>query len=277
MATTPVSSRHAGSPDVVATGAVPADRMLVATARLLGTRAMTRQLAEDPAFLRAGQQDAKIFVFRFGVAVLFAPADAPLLDLAALLAPHIAEPSQHPETESTTLVINPEIGDRIAADGTIVLADVDIERLQLVATVLARSVVLARHETLVSQTFEISAPLVADLRENGRVGLRIREVMKIVGNALFARHRVIGAVEAGERPDLLWDHPELDRLYARLEAEYELQEREKALDRKFVALGAFGEALLDIVQEKRAFRLEAVIIALIAIEIVISLADMALR
>jgi uncharacterized Rmd1/YagE family protein len=82
---------------------------------------------------------------------------------------------------------------------------------------------------------------------------------------------VTGAVQAGERPDLLWDHPALDRLYARLEAEYELGEREAALDRKYAALGDVGEALLGIVQDKRAFHLEVAIVLLIAFEIVLVL------
>ena len=47
--------------------------------------------------------------------------------------------------------------------------------------------------------------------------------------------------------------PALDRLYARLEAEYELKERAEVLERKFGALGDFTEVLLDIVQDKRAF------------------------
>ena len=87
----------------------------------------------------------------------------------------------------------------------------------------------------------------------------------------------MGTAQANDRPDLLWDHPGLDRLYARLEAEYELDERAEVLERKFVALGDVAELLLDIVRDKRAFRLELAIIALIAFEIVLSLISMAMR
>ena len=122
-----------------------------------------------------------------------------------------------------------------------------------------------------SQAFDRSAPLVAELRGAGRVRLPIRSVMRMVGEALAARHRVTGAAQVDERPDLLWDHPALDRLYARLEGEYELSERAEALNDKLDALGDFAEALLDIVQDKRAVRLEVAIIALIAFEIVLNL------
>lgn len=141
----------------------------------------------------------------------------------------------------------------------------------LVATVLARSAVLDRDEAMVAAAFEVSAPVVEDLRTNGRVRLPIRAVMRLVGGVLAARHRVTGLVEVAERPDVLWDNPQLDRLYARLENEYELRERARGLDRKFAALGDFADTLVEVVQDKRAVRLEAAIIALFAFEIVLNL------
>ena len=147
----------------------------------------------------------------------------------------------------------------------------DEPRLLLVATVLAHSVMLSRDETLVSEVFDSSVPLVADLQINGKARLSIPAVMRMVGGVLAARHRVMGTAQAGERPDLLWDHPDLDRLYTRLEAEYELGERAEVLERKFGALGDFTEVLLDIAQDKRAVRLEVAIIALIAVELLLSI------
>ena len=54
-------------------------------------------------------------------------------------------------------------------------------------------------------------------------------------------------------------------------------ERAEALARKFGTLGDFTEVLLGIVQDKRAFRVEIAIIALIAFEIVLSLCGMMAR
>ena len=265
-----------GSPDVVALGRLPDERRLVAVARLLGVRIRTRELAaalaEDPAFASSADAAGLAFVFRYGAVVGFGgPAlRADLLD--AMLAPFVDEPVGVPELETANLAVREGAAeDRVEPDGLIVLSGADAPRLELVATVLSRSVVLARDEVLVSQAFDRSAPLVAELRGAGRVRLPIRSVMRMVGEALAARHRVTGAAQVDERPDLLWDHPALDRLYARLEGEYELSERAEALNDKLDALGDFAEALLDIVQDKRAVRLEVAIIALIAFEIVLNL------
>ena len=57
-------------------------------------------------------------------------------------------------------------------------------------------------------------------------------MLKLLGNALLVQHRVSGRVAVAEKPDALWDRPDLERLYARLEDEYELKERVDALNRK---------------------------------------------
>lgn len=260
-----------GSPDVVMVGRLRAAGKLVATARLLGSRIRTRELASDHAFALAAEDAGLAFVFRYGAVVAIGPPshDAEVLDAA--LARHLDDAMAEPESESAEIAVRPGEEERIETDGLIVISDTTPERLELVATVLSRSVVLARHELAVSAAFDRSAPLVTELRTNGRVNLPIRTVMRMVGDALSARHRVTGAAQVDERPDLLWDHPELDRLYQRLEGEYELSERAEVLHDKLEALGDFAEALLDIVQTKRSYRVEIAIIALIAFEIVLTL------
>jgi len=266
------------SPDFVMMGAVPEHGLLDVRARLLGARIDTRALVGDALIQQVAAVAGLSFVFRYGVAVTFGPdASAPdALDRA--LRVHVVEPagahSGVQEYEVADLAIKPGGQDSIGPGGQILLIDASPERLLLVATVLARSVVLARDEVLVSEAFHQIDPLVSELRQNGRSRLPIREAMKLVGNVLAARHRMVGTVQVDERPDLLWDHPGLDRLYARLEAEYELKERADVLDRKFASLGDFTEVLLDIVQGIRSFRLEVAVVALFALEIVLTLYSM---
>jgi len=266
------------SPDFVMIGAAPAGGLLDVRARLLGARIDTRALAADVGIRQVASAAGLNFVFRYGVAVTFGPdANAPdALDRALRM--HVIDPTDAlagaQEYEVADLAIRPGGQDGIGPGGQILLADASPERLLLVATVLARSVVLARDEVLVSEAFHQIDPLVSELRQNGRSRLPIREAMKLVGNVLAARHRMVGTVQVDERPDLLWDHPGLDRLYARLEAEYELKERADVLDRKFASLGDFTEVLLDIVQGIRSFRLEVAVLALFALEIVLTLYSM---
>ncbi|WP_068082083.1 RMD1 family protein [Novosphingobium rosa] len=270
-------AKSASLPDFVLLGDVPEASRFLLSARLLGERIDTRHVSEEALSPPWTAREGLTIVFRDGVVVSITDEDRPQSDPDSLLLPHTIDLEQVPETEMTTLVVKPGGNDKIAADGQIQLLDASTERFLLVAIVLARSVMLSRDEILVAGAFDRISPLVGDLRENGQARLPIKQAMQLVGNALAARHRIMGSAQANDRPDLLWDRPELDRLYARLEDEYELDERHEVLERKFVALGDVAEVLLDIVRDKRAYRLELAIIALIAFEIVISLVDMTLR
>ena len=88
---------------------------------------------------------------------------------------------------------------------------------------------------------------------------------------------MVGRVEIEEKPDVLWDHPELERLYARLEDEYELAERSHGMERKLALVNETVGTILDLVQTQRSMRLEWYIIGLIGIEIMLSLGDFLLR
>lgn len=264
------------SPDVIALGAPPfaaptRAQPLIATAWLLGARIRTKDAGECPALAQAARSGGLAFVFRFGVIVTIAPRGVPTDALVEACARHVEDPAAQREHEGAALFVTAEQTDRISGEGDIALAGADEDRLLLVATVLARSAVLDRDEAMVAAAFDASAPVVEDLRANGRARMSIRAVMRLVGEVLAARHRVTGMVQVDERPDVLWDNPQLDRLYARLENEYELKERADVLNTKFSALGDFADALVEIARDKRAVRLEVAVIALIALEIVLNL------
>jgi required for meiotic nuclear division protein 1 len=73
---------------------------------------------------------------------------------------------------------------------------------------------------------------------------------------------MVGRVEVEEKPDVLWDHPELERLYARLEDEYELVERSRAMERKLALISETASTLIEQ---------EWYIIGLIGLELLLSL------
>jgi uncharacterized Rmd1/YagE family protein len=81
---------------------------------------------------------------------------------------------------------------------------------------------------------------------------------------------VSGRVAVGEKPDVLWDRPDLERLYARLQDEYELSERVETLNRKLAVIADTATTLADIIDTKRSLRLELIVVLLIAFEIVIT-------
>jgi hypothetical protein len=144
------------------------------------------------------------------------------------------------------------------------------ERLLVIADVLAKSVALAHDEREVAKVFEIIEPFAKELADRGRTRRNRKGILQLIGNTLLVQHRVSGRVAIGEKPDALWDRPDLERLYARLEDEYELRERVDALNRKLAVVAETANTLADIIDTRRSLRLELIVVALIAFEIVIT-------
>ena len=91
-----------------------------------------------------------------------------------------------------------------------------------------------------------------------------------VGTDRLADGVAAGQVAVAEKPDVLWERPDLERLYARLEDEYELKERVEALGRKLAVIAETTKVLTDIIDTRRSLRLELIIAFLIVAEIVIA-------
>jgi required for meiotic nuclear division protein 1 len=248
-----------------------------ARALLVGERLDTRALetagkplATAPLALAVGTRGVAI-LFRYGVVVLFnVPADAGR-EFVRSLDSFVSEPFPVAEQEEAQLAIQdgPDQA-TVDAEGTIMLRDRAIERLQLVGDVLAKSLVLGHYEGRIAAAFDRIEPLGATLRKQGRAGARSRQLLYLIGNVLTTQHRMVGRVETGEKPELLWEHPELERLYMRLAEEYELRERDRALDRKLEVISRTLETLLGLVQTRSSARVEWYIVFLIVAELAIA-------
>jgi uncharacterized Rmd1/YagE family protein len=243
-------------------------------ALLLGERLDTRALegadvlAKAPAAIALDGGVAVLF--RYGVVVLFGAGPEALRDFLASIGPLVTEPYPAPEEEHAQLVIRPDADQQIDAAGNIVLRERTIERLQLVADVLAKNLILGHYETRIAAIFDRIEPLAATLRKRGRAGARSKELLYHIGDVLAAQHQMVGRVETGEKPELLWEHPELERLYMRLAEEYELRDRDRALDRKLEVVSRTVETLLGLVQTKSSARVEWYIVLLIVAELVLA-------
>ena len=244
-------------------------------ALLLSDRIETANLERDgvvstvPLTYRFGK-DGLVTLFRYGVAVLIGLAPAEEDELLHSLSARLIRPVAPREEEIAHIVIVPEKDDPILPGGPITLKAVTPEHLVVIADALAKSVVLARDEREVSAVFDLVEPFARQLAEKGRTTGGRRANLKHIGNALLVQHRVSGRVAVADKPDVLWDRPDLERLYARLEDEYELKERAEALTRKLSVIAETAEVLTDIIDTRRSFRLEIIIVVLIAVELVIA-------
>jgi uncharacterized Rmd1/YagE family protein len=239
---------------------------------------VSRLSPQAPLVLSAGTTGA-VVLFRYGVVVLF---DVPPVEESAFLgslARLIGEPFFCPEIEEIEVRVTGDKQDGRAdtMEGNMLwVVDLSIERVQLIGELLARSVALARYESVMKESFTAVEAWARALQQ-GESGRELeRQLLKNLGSTLVIQASMTGRIEIDDKPELLWERPDLERIYARLEDEFELKERDKALERKLALISTTAETLLNLVDNRRANRLERYIVGLIVVETVIALVSLGL-
>ena len=254
---------------------------LTARALIVGERIDTAGLERPdmisslPLAFRVGERGI-VALFRFGVAVMVGLTPLEEEDTLHKLQSRVHGERARGDDETALLEIAPDGDEQKSSGGPIQIKNLSPARFLVIADALAKTVALARDERDVNKVFDVIEPFAAKLAATGRPPFRRREMLKLIGQALLAQHRVSGRVAVEEKPDILWDHPELERLYARLADEYELEERADVLKRKLEVIGDTAQALTDIIDADRATRLEAAIVILIVLELIAAIVQIAL-
>ena len=120
--------------------------------------------------------------------------------------------------------------------------------------------------------FDTIEPEANALATKGRIPKGRRTLLRMIGSALLTQHRVSGRIAFAEKPDILWEHPELERFYARLEDEYEIVERGTLLNGKMGVISTAAQTFTDLMDTARSARLEMLIVILILAELVVGAA-----
>lgn len=259
---------------IVGAAAVAGDAFQ-ARALLLGSRLDLRAwpeaevLARMPLALRLPEGGVAV-LFRHGVAVLFGASADNERALRERLAPLVEGRYPVPEEETLALRVDPGRAEGLA-DGVLTIHAGSIDRLQLVADVLSKSTLLAHYETRLGAEFDRIEPFALELEQTGRNPGRTRKHLKRIGALLRMESRMVGRAEIGDKPELLWEHPELERFYALLEDEFEVRERLAVVERKLDLAGRTVRTMVDLINARHSLRVEWYIVILIAFDISMTL------
>jgi uncharacterized Rmd1/YagE family protein len=254
---------------------------VTARAFLLGERLDTAGLERSdlisttPLAFRVGDTGFAI-LFRYGVVVLVGLSPIEEDELVRGISARLTGRYAKIEDETASIEIAPERDDQVTG-GSISLKDLSPPRVLVIADVLAKNVALVRDEREVNKVLELIEPFANRLATTGRGPVNRREMLRVIGQTLLVQHRISGRIAVAEKPDVLWDRSDLERLYARLEDEYELKERANALQHKLQVIEGTSRALVDIIDTERSSRLEATIVLLIVVEVLIAFYELFFR
>jgi uncharacterized Rmd1/YagE family protein len=253
-----------------------AGKEITARALQLGERIDVKGLEREDAFSSVPlafrtSGDGMAVLFKSGAAVFIDMTPVAEEELIRRLEPRIVAPLLERETETMQLVVRPEEEELLATAGGLQIRDSDPNRMLLVAEALAMSVTLAYDENRIAEAFERIDGVAVTLQQGRLPASPLGTLLEQIGQALILQKRLAGRVDLDEKPDVLWDHPELERFWARLVDEYDLPQRGRAIARKLEVIRGTADTLSDLMATRTSHRLEWYIIVLIAIDIVLSL------
>ncbi|MFE4107009.1 RMD1 family protein [Almyronema epifaneia] len=232
----------------------------------------TNSLATTPLMVKAGDQGCAV-LFDYGAVIVIGLSPLEEVNFLAALEALVTAPFAEPETEEITIHLDGAKAGKVEND-TLWLAEFDIPSLQIVSDILAKSVVLAHYEMGAAAVFDRIEPFAASLQQLSNNRKQANELLRQIGSTLLIQHKMVGRVEIIDKPELLWEFPDLDRLYLRLEDEYEIRERHLALERKLDLVSRTAETALELQHQNTGLRLEWYVVILIVIEVLLSLYDL---
>lgn len=227
-----------------------------------------------PLSFRLGENQW-IVVFRFGVVVTVGLNEREIQDIFTELSPYMENPHSTQKSEDIVIELDAEM-DSIES-GSVSLKELTREHVLIMADILAKSVMLERYEVLMLDIFMETEPFAEALMKGKHGKVRPSDLKKTIGATLMTQQTMVGRVEVVDKPEVLWDHPELEKFYLRLEHEYEIEDRNDALEKKLRLINTTAETQLGLLHNSHALRVEWYIVILIVFEIILTLYEMFLK
>ncbi|TCK32453.1 YagE family uncharacterized protein [Paraburkholderia sp. BL8N3] len=258
--------------------ALSARQHIKARAHLIGDRLdlknfkISDAIGTTPLTLRVGSDDGVAVLFRYGVVVFFSVDPHEETNFVESLKALISNPYPSQEIEELEIYCGTTVLG--VQSGAVSLDQITLEKIQIIADALGKSLVLSLYEQDVAGRFDGIAPLALELAKTGKVSANSKTLLSKIGNLILIEHRMVGRTEIGDKPEILWEFPSLGGLYATLEDEFELHERHTALERKLTLISDTVQTLADVIENKQVQKLEWYVIGLIFFEIIILLFDL---
>ncbi|KAF8442320.1 hypothetical protein L210DRAFT_3620876 [Boletus edulis BED1] len=252
------------------------------------------QKLHDAWWIPRWGQNGEIFVFGNGSFVCWGLSEDEARQFAKdTLAPCEVGSLQEPETEELEFVTDPNERTRIQGDLIILGRVAQLQDPSNAAsfppsnpsfdmtTLLARyaySQALSRSTTLSVLEESLEAYLLSvaqlphSLEKTGKPGLGRQDLIKKLGVLMKFRQGLnLNRENFSDTPDLYWTEPELEGFFKSMTAALEVKARTHAVNEKITYATEVQSTLRQLLTESSGHRMELVIIALIAVEVIIAL------
>lgn len=240
----------------------------------INLKALTNRTSprKESALIRLSEKSAAI-IYPYGAIVFFNATTSATVELITRCQQYANQLFSTPETEQFTVIVEPDLPEGIN-QGKVSIKRFTKEHVEIIGDALSKSVILEYHENRIGSLFDKIEPIAKSLKERGKLGYRANDLLKHIGASILMVQEMVGKIEVTEKPQLLWEHGELEPLYAQLVEDLEILERQSNLERKTGLISSTAQISLEVLQQHHSHRLEWYIIILIGIEICLQLYDL---
>ncbi len=212
-------------------------------------------------------EDRFFFIYRFGSVVFFNVSPQRQRAVIEKLAVLIGE---KPEIISEEFTLELRSGERSAIGFEVAVLDAfSLDRIELIAFVLAQSTALEYFEIKVDELFSKTGDIGHDLRSRGRLVRREGEIKRFIGQCITNKQQLVASLYLLDKPDETWEDQVLDRLYRDAVDMFEIRDRYRTVDYKLRMIQENLELISTLLQYRHANYLEWTIIVLITVEVVL--------
>jgi len=132
---------------------------------------------------------------------------------------------------------------------------------------IAQSVKLQEFEAKAQQTIEENSHLAQNIAESGKSLLSRKQIARKRGHLFLVRSDINLQCDFLETPEFFWNYPETERFYEVTAKYLDVAPRIEILNKKIEVIHELFGMLADEENHKHSYRLEWIIILLIAVEI----------
>ena len=214
-------------------------------------------------------ENQKIFILNFGSIVFFnIPSEEHEKYINDIINTNIQH--KYEATDSIQIIE----GEKNAIEFNRVYIDkLTLDRAEVIASALAQSTTMEYYETILENSWTTIDKMLLKLKQTGSLTPFPHTLTKKTAECLIVRGKVVRILHLLDKPDLIWEDKVMDENYNDLRSLFDLPERFQALEYKLQLIQQTLELLVDTSRDRRLFWLELIIVILIAVEIVISLAE----
>lgn len=222
------------------------------------------------------KNEGDIFYFAYGCMICWNLSEA----MEKIMLEQAREFEQDPLSTPTYESFNYIIGETTSITpekDLIILEGVNPLIMLAISFALAQSIKLINYEEAVDKTIKGTEQIPQELAQKGKISLSRKAISRHMGNLFLVRSSINLNVDFLGTAEYFWENPNLEPYYVKAASYLEIQKRVEILNKRLDVIHNLFGMLSNELHHQYAANLEWIIIILIAVEIVIVLAQQLIK